>query len=113
MISRSSRWPPFIKDGHQRAAHTSGWPPYYLGGHARVTPPATFRPHMLGPCNFPSPIFISQHLVALGSFLGLLADHLLVPHPEASKALPSSGPKNEPKGSHRDISGFMHRGIFI
>lgn len=98
MISRSSQWPPFIKDSHQRAAHTSGWP---RQGYTTCNVQA----HMLGPCNFPPPIFISQHMVALGSFLGLLADHLLVPHPEASKALPSLGPKNEPKGSHRDISG--------
>lgn len=97
-----SQWPPFIKDSYQRAPHTSGWPCQGYTCNVRA-------PHARS-LQLPTPIFISQHLVALRSFLGLLADSLfVVPHPEASKALP----KNEPKGSHRDISGLMDRGIFI
>ena len=54
-------------------------------------------PGPFGPCNFPCPILVSQHLGALGGFLGLLAAPPVVGlHPTGLQGLdcPASRPKS-------------------
>ena len=54
-------------------------------------------PGPFGPCNFPFPILVSQHLGALGGFLGLLAAPPVVGlHPTGLQGLdcPASRPKS-------------------
>ena len=93
-----SRWPPFIKDSHHRAPHTSGRPP---------------RDYF---CNFPFPVRIFRHLGAHLSFLGLLAALPIVGrHPQASESCtcPASRLKKEPRVRNRDTHDVMDGGAYM
>lgn len=94
-----SWWPPSLKDSHRTAPHTRGW-----------LPRGPF-----GPCSFPFPVLVSQHLGALGGFLRLLAAPPAVGlHHTGLQGLdlPSFRTK-EPRVSNRDVNSLMNGGSYL
>lgn len=72
-------------------------------------------PGPFGPCSFPFPVLVSQHLGALGGFLRLLAAPPVVGlHRIGLQGLdlPSFRTK-EPRVSNRDVNSLMNGGSYL